>query len=95
LTLTLTVWRGRVRVPLADRLGGREQPPPLHAQVCRAADAANARGGESAARQTVRRFFDERVMLTDGSEVEAQLRAGVCERVRGPSRLLAAVPRST
>ena len=41
------------------RLRGKEEPPPLHAQVCAAADAAAARGGERAARGTVRRFFEE------------------------------------
>ena len=74
---------------LTDRLGGRENPPPLHAQVCRAADAAHARGGEASAREVVRRLFEERVMLTDAREAEEQQRAGVCERFRAPARILA------
>lgn len=63
------------------RLGGREAPPPLHAAVCAAANAAFACGGEEAARRTVQRFFVETVMLTDRREVELQQRAGVCERI--------------
>ena len=72
------------------RLGGREDPPPLHAQVCRAANAAFARGGEAAARRTVNGMFEEHVMLMDAAEAERQQRAGVCERIRAPSRILAA-----
>ena len=73
------------------RLGGREDPPPLHAQVCAAANAAYSRGGEAAARRTVKGMFEEHVMLTDEAEAERQQRAGVCERIRAPSRTLAAV----
>ena len=69
------------------RLGGREDPPSLHAQVCRAADAASARG-DDAARQTVRRLFEERVMLADAREAEWQQRTGVCERIRAAARVL-------
>ena len=73
------------------RLGGREEPPPLHAHVCRAADAAYTRGGEAAARVTVRRLFEEQVMLEDARQAEEQIFAGVCMRIRAPSRTLAAV----
>ena len=71
------------------RLGGREHPPPLHAQVCKAADEAFARGGEAAARRTVLRFFEECVMFADKEEVELQRGAKVCVRIGAPSRLLA------
>ena len=72
------------------RLGGREDPPPLHAMVCRAADAAHARGGDAAARQVVTRLFEEQVMLTDPAEVERQQRSGVCERIQAATRILGA-----
>lgn len=71
------------------RLGGREDPPPLHARVCADARVHGARGGDAAARRVVRRFFEETVMLTDATEIQAQLRAGVCERIQAPKRLLA------
>lgn len=70
------------------RLGGREDPPPLHAMVCRAANAAHAQGGEAAARKVVTKLFEEQVMLTDQGELERQQRSGVCERIRAPMRLL-------
>ena len=70
------------------RLRGKEEPPPLHAQVCAAADAAAARGGERAARGTVRRFFEEQVMLTDPRDIEYQVAAGACTRIDLPVTLL-------
>jgi len=70
------------------RLRGREEPPPLHAMVCVAADAAAKRGGEAAAHETVARVFKQSVMLSDQREVDFQRRAGVCERFGLPSRLL-------
>lgn len=72
------------------RLRGQEEPPPLHARVCAAAQAAAAHGGIEAARSTVRRYFEEKVLLLDRAEAEFQQRSGVCERLRGPSRRLAA-----
>lgn len=72
------------------RLRGREEPPPLHARVCAAAQAAHARGGDEAARRTVRRCFEDFVLLADPHEAERQQRAGVCERIRAPARLLGA-----
>lgn len=71
------------------RLRGREEPPPLHAMVCAAAEAAAQRGGEAAARETVRQLFEQRVMVSNPDEVAFQRRAGVCERFGLPSRLLA------
>ena len=73
----------------ADRLRGREEPPALHKHVCREAEAAFERGGEIAARQAIRRCFEEMVMLTDTKQIEFQQRAGTCMRVDFPAKLLA------
>lgn len=60
----------------------------MHAQVCAAADAAAARGGERAARETVRRFFEEQVMLRDPRDIEYQVAAGACTRIDLPVKIL-------
>ena len=70
------------------RLRGREDPPPLHALVCKTADEAAARGGIRAARDTIRRFFEQKVMLLDKRESEYQILAGACERFTLPGKLL-------
>ena len=71
------------------RLRGAEHPPPLHAHVGAAAQAAFARGGAEAAERRVEELFAEKVMLRDPAEADFQQRAGVCVRVRAPSRVLA------
>lgn len=70
------------------RLKGREEPPPLHARVCTAAQAAFGRAGDAGARAEVRRCFEAMVMLCDEEEVDFQLRVGVCERIEAVARLL-------
>ena len=72
----------------SDRLSGQERPPPLHAKVCIAAREAFERGGEQAARRTIRTYFEDKVMLRDARETEYQLRAGVCQRMTLPSTRL-------
>ncbi|KAL1503227.1 hypothetical protein AB1Y20_011283 [Prymnesium parvum] len=62
-------------------LKGRVEPPPFHDQASHDARVAAERGGEDAARATLSRIFREKVMLGDPAEVEAQLAAGVCERI--------------
>ena len=72
----------------ADRLGGKEEPPPLHAHACREMQAAFERGGEAAARATARRIIEAVVGLADPREVERQQRSGVCERIVSVTSML-------
>jgi hypothetical protein len=67
-----------------DRLGGREEPPPLHGHVCHEAQIAFELGGIDAARSCVRLLFENKVMLSDQKETDKQLRAGVCLRFHLP-----------
>mmetsp|Transcript_8652 Transcript_8652/g.25600 ORF Transcript_8652/g.25600 Transcript_8652/m.25600 type:complete len:396 (+) Transcript_8652:17-1204(+) len=60
-------------------LAGRREPPPFHDQASHDARAAASKGGEAAARATIRSIFERKVMV-DAATAAAQIAAGVCER---------------
>ena len=74
-------------------LAGRQEPPPFHHRVSHEAHEAFKHGGSAAAEQTVRRLFEQKVMLNEDDATE-QIEAGVCERIRAPQRLLISIARS-
>ena len=84
------LWTRYHRRNINYTLGGRLNPPPFHETVCLAAQAAHEKGGRDAARDTVRRLFEQKVMLSDVSDVKLQLRSGVCARFSRPSSILCA-----
>lgn len=74
-------------------LAGRETPPPFHHFVLSEAHEACKRSGSAAAEATIRRVFEQKVMLLSEEDVSEQIDAAVCERIRGPQRLLASLGR--
>ena len=58
-------------------------PIPLYVPMQRSleARAAAAKGGDVAARATIRKLFEQKVMLGDAATVASQIKAGVCERI--------------
>ena len=62
-------------------LAGRLEPPPFHDQASHEARAAAVKGGDAAAKATIRSLFERKVMMSDPATVAEQIAAGVCERV--------------
>ena len=69
-------------------LAGRLEPPPFHDQATHEAQAAAVKGGAAAAKATIRRLFESKVMLADRAVVAEQIAAGVCERICEAQRRL-------